>query len=162
MSSPLRIIHEDLPKPLLSVNDNIVCDGTSIVLSASSSHSQASAITYNWFKGSATTPFASTTSPTYTITSTSTDYVSGNFSVTTSLSGCTTSASSDDVAVNIITPATLTVVPVNGNASYCEGDVLTFSGTGSDFTVSQLNSPTGVGSVRTWWFILSGLQHLSK
>jgi hypothetical protein len=85
LSSSLQVIHEDLPKPTLSVNDNIVCDGSSIVLSASSSHSLTSSFTYNWFKGNSTTPFASTSSSTYTIASTSTDYISGNFSVSTSL-----------------------------------------------------------------------------
>ena len=91
LSAPLQVIHEDLPKPTLSINDNIVCYGSSIVLSASSSHSLSSSVTYNWFKGNSTTPFASTSSSTYTITSSSTDYISGNFSVTTSLSGCSTS-----------------------------------------------------------------------
>jgi gliding motility-associated-like protein len=156
LSSSLQVIHEDLPKPTLSVNDNIVCDGSSIVLSASSSHSLTSSFTYNWFKGNSTTPFASTSSSTYTIASTSTDYISGNFSVSTSLSGCTTSENSDDVSVNIITPATLTVIPVNGTANYCEGQVLSFTGTGTDFTVSELNTPTAVGSNRSWWYILSG------
>ena len=156
LSSPLRIIHEDLPKPLLSATQSTVCDGTSIVLNASSSHSQASALTYNWFKGSSTTPFASTTSPTYTITSTSTDYVSGNYSVSTSLAGCTTSQKSDDESISIITPATLAVVAVNGSAVYCEGEVLSFTGTGTDFTVSALNTPTSVGYNRTWWYVLSG------
>ena len=47
LSAPLEVIHEDLPKPLLSVNDNIVCDGTSIVLSASSSHSLSGNLTYS-------------------------------------------------------------------------------------------------------------------
>ncbi|MDB4177147.1 gliding motility-associated C-terminal domain-containing protein [Schleiferiaceae bacterium] len=156
LSAPLQVIHEDLPKPTLSINDNIVCYGSSIVLSASSSHSLSSSATYNWFKGNSTTPFASTSSSTYTITSSSTDYISGNFSVTTSLSGCSTSENSDDVSVNIITPATLTVIPVNGTANYCEGEVLSFTGTGADFTVSELNTPSAVGATRTWWYILSG------
>ena len=156
LSSPLRIIHEDLPKPLLSATQSTVCDGTSIVLNASSSHSQSSALTYNWFKGSSATPFASTTSPTYTITSTSTDYVSGNFSVSTSLAGCTTSQKSDDESISIITPATLAVVAVNGSAVYCEGEVLSFTGTGTDFTVSALNTPSSVGYNRTWGYLLSG------
>ena len=155
-SSPLQVIHENLPKPTLSVNNNIVCDGTSIVLSASSSHSLSSSVTYNWFKGTSTTPFASTSSSTYTIASSSTDYISGNFSVKTTLSGCTISESADAVSVNIITPATLTVIPVNGTANYCEGEVLSFTGTGMDFSVSELNTPTAVGSTRTWWYILSG------
>ena len=155
-SAPLQVIHEDLPKPSLSLNENIVCDGTSIVLNASSSHSLASSVTYDWYKGSGTVPFASTSTSTHTIPSTSADYISGNFYVKTSLSGCATSEKSDDVTVNIITPATLTVVPVNGTANYCEGEVLNFTGTGTDFSVSELNIPTTVGYTRTWWYILSG------
>jgi hypothetical protein len=159
LSSPLRVIHEDLPKPLLTANaspTSPICDGTSIVLTASSSHSLSSSVTYNWYKGSSTTPFATTNTSTYTIASTSTDYSSGNYSVTTSLSGCTSSEHSDAVSVTIVTPATLTVIPVNGTANYCEGEVLSFTGTGTDFTVSDPNpAPLSAGPSRTWWYILN-------
>ena len=73
--------------------------GTSIVLSGILivTHSRVAAtVTYNWFKGSSTTPFRiNDIVYVHNFTSTSTDYISGNFSVTTSLSGCTTSENSD-------------------------------------------------------------------
>jgi uncharacterized protein YjdB len=158
VSNTLQVLHETMSAPTITASATQVCQGTSVTLTAASTHSQAASFTYYWYKGSDTSAFTTSTTPSITISETgalSNVYSTGSFRVKTSLVGCGVSPKSGPQAITIIQPATLTVVPSSGITTFCEGDNITFGepSSGENFEVSRVGQPANQLSTPTWWYI---------
>ncbi|MDA9791941.1 hypothetical protein N9B83_04845, partial [Schleiferiaceae bacterium] len=158
VSNTLHVLHETMSAPTITASATQVCQGTSITLTAASTHSQAASFTYYWYKGSDTSAIATSTTPSITISETGTlsnVYSTGSFRVKTSLVGCGVSPKSGPQAITIIQPATLTVVPSSGITTFCEGDNITFGepSSGENFEVSRVGEPANQSYSTSWWYI---------
>ena len=158
VSNTLQVLHETMSAPTITTSATQVCQGTSITLTAASTHSQAASFTYYWYKGSDASAFTTSTTPSITISETgalSNVYSTGSFTVKTSLVGCGVSPKSGPQAITIIQPATLTVVPSSGITTFCEDDNITFGepSSGENFEVSRVGEPANQSYSTTWWYI---------
>ena len=105
------------PSGLLPSSNGPICEGTSLALSATT----ISGATYNW-----TGPNGfSSTQQNPTVAATANASMSGNYEVTATLNGCTSSIETTSVAVNLIPIAPI----ANYNGPVDEGDTLTLLAT---------------------------------